>query len=395
MGTTLTKHILMIAYSNYRLDNRVRRVSKALASIGEYEVAVLAPKIEDYPRNYRVDGVNIMELNVSHYRGKSQLSYLMSYIKFFLYALFACTKLFVQGRVDIAHIHNMPDFMVFAALTPRLFGRKVILDIHDSMPETYSAKYSDKSNILFKLLCLEESLSCRFAQKIICVNHPQRDVLIERGIPGNKIHICINTPDEVWFNSNRCSKDKNENSRSFKLVYHGTLAKRLGIDLVIQAVSMLAGKIPDLEFHVIGSGDDSNDFATLARSLGIDDRIFFHKTIPHDCIAATLQGMQLGVVANRKNIATELMLPVKMLEYVALNIPVVVPRLKTIQFYFTDDMVIYFDPENVDSLVAAIREAYYNETKRLKQTENARRFLTRYGWDKHKYDLFSLYRSLA
>jgi glycosyltransferase involved in cell wall biosynthesis len=105
--------------------------------------------------------------------------------------------------------------------------------------------------------------------------------------------------------------------------------------------------------------------------------------------------MDLVVVPNRKNTATELMLPVKLLDSVALGIPVVVPRLKAIEYYFSDDMVFYFEPDNVDSLADTILYAYNNRDERIRKAENAKSFLEKYGWEKHKFDLINMYKSLS
>ncbi len=64
--------------------------------------------------------------------------------------------------------------------------------------------------------------------------------------------------------------------------------------------------------------------------------------------------MDIGVVGNRRSAAGDLMLPVKLLEYVSLGIPAVVPRLKAIEHYFSDEMVAFYEPDNVDSLADAI-----------------------------------------
>ena len=93
-------------------------------------------------------------------------------------------------------------------------------------------------------------------------------------------------------------------------------------------------------------------------------------------------------------IATELMLPVKMLEYIALDIPVIAPKLKTIEYYFDNEMVSYFEAESVESLSNAIKKLYYDENIRIKQTQKARKFLDKYGWEKHQKDLFALYAEL-
>ena len=104
--------------------------------------------------------------------------------------------------------------------------------------------------------------------------------------------------------------------------------------------------------------------------------------------------MDLGVIGNRKGNATELMFPVKMLEYVALEIPIVASRLRCIEHYFSEDMITYFEPENVNSLADAILKLYLDESKRKKQAKAAKKYLEKYGWEKHKMDLINLYRNL-
>ena len=139
------------------------------------------------PRTTQSNGVNVVELNVCRYRGKSISAYLavvpeISSLRHSAH----CSRLTLRDRIDVVHIHNMPDFLIFAAIVPRLLGRKVILDIHDSVPETFIGKFKSHSGLMFRLLCLEESICCRLAHRIICVNHPQRDVLVSRGISGTE-----------------------------------------------------------------------------------------------------------------------------------------------------------------------------------------------------------------
>ena len=104
--------------------------------------------------------------------------------------------------------------------------------------------------------------------------------------------------------------------------------------------------------------------------------------------------MDLGIVPNGRNIATELMLPVKMLECIALGIPVAAPRLKTISHYFTEEMVFFFEPDDVDSMSEAILAASASEESRLSKAREARRFLDMHGWESHKSAFMEMYRSI-
>ena len=107
-----------------------------------------------------------------------------------------------------------------------------------------------------------------------------------------------------------------------------------------------------------------------------------------------LAAMDVGVVGNRRNAATELMLPVKLMEYVALGIPVVAPRLRTIEHYFDDQMVSYFEPENVESLAEAIHSLYEDAEKRRCQALRAKGFLAIHGWEKQGPEFVKFYREL-
>jgi glycosyltransferase involved in cell wall biosynthesis len=219
--------------------------------------------------------------------------------------------------------------------------------------------------------------------------------MVGRGIPARKISIIMNVPKQEELNSTYKNNDVHIDPNAFNLVYHGTITKRLGIDLAIEALARLTTRIPHIRFYIFGINIDYNDCASLAERLGIENHVCFNKPIPLYQIVPILRNMHMGVVSNRKNIATELMLPVKLLEYIHLDIPVVAPRLKTIQYYFADDMVNYFEPGDVDSLADAIYNAYVHESNRKTYAEKARTHFKQYEWDRYERTLIHLYKSLS
>jgi glycosyltransferase involved in cell wall biosynthesis len=385
---TAPKRVCMIAYTNYPFDGRVRLEAESLVTWG-YEVWFLVPKEKATARTYTLSGVTVKEVNVGKYGDKNKLRYVFSYVAFLALALVECTRLFFRSRVRVIHVHNMPNALVFAAVIPRLLHCKVVLDLHDTVPETYQAKFGKISPMLLRFFCLEERICCSVADRIICVNHVQREAVIERGVPANKIATVITMPRFV-----RTLQTSKQDDHVFRMVNHGTMSKRLGNDLIIEAAAKLVHEIPGFQLHIIGGGENLSQLLSLSRSLNLGDHVYFHDGVRWDKLAEKLSSMDVGVVANRVNTATALMLPSKLIDYVVLGIPAIVPRLKAIEYYFSPDMVSYFDPEDVDSMVAATVSLYEDKARRERQAIAARRFLEENRWDDRRHGLKGLYEDL-
>jgi glycosyltransferase involved in cell wall biosynthesis len=393
-GVSGKAHVCMVAYTHYATDSRVRLEAETLAS-HSYRVLCLTTKNGGEPERFTLDGVEVRELGVKKYTGKSAAVYITSYLRFLLSASAACLRLLVRGELDVVHVHNLPDFLVFAGLVPRLAGKKVVLDVHDSLPETFGAKFSNGSFVR-RLLCLEEKVSALLAHKVICVNQPQRETLVGRGIPTQKTVISMNVPDPRLFGPTPGESLRPAEAGRLNLVYHGTMAQRLGVDLLIRAIPRVQERVPNVRLNLWGRGDDLATFQRLAETLGVQDAITFQSNgFPLEELAQQLTSMDIGVVGNRRTAAGDLMLPVKLLEYVAVGIPTVVPRLKAIQYYFSDEMVAYYEPEDVQSLSDAICRLHLDAERRGRQVTEARKFLATYGWERHSAELVTLYKQLV
>ena len=121
-----------------------------------------------------------------------------------------------------------------------------------------------------------------------------------------------------------------------------------------------------------GSGDYLPEAVELSSQLGLEDKVHFSRSFfPVEQIPEMVCGMDLGIVGNRRNLACDqYMLPVKLLEYVYLGVPVIAPRLQVIGRYFDDTMIRYYEPENVEQMADAIVELFHSreECERLART---------------------------
>jgi glycosyltransferase involved in cell wall biosynthesis len=220
--------VLAIAYTYYASDPRVMREAEAVAQHGE-EIEVLCLRKSGEPAQEMVEGVLVRHLPVQRYRGENTGFYIASYLWFLTVSFCAASLLHLRRQYQIVHVHTMPDFLVFAALVPRMFGAKVILDMHDFMPETFGTKFGS-GGFLWRLVLLTEKFSTRFAHHLITVHEPYVELIKSRGIPGDKITAILNLPDHHIFYPRPFNRDER-----FTIIYFGTLAERHGIDLFLRA----------------------------------------------------------------------------------------------------------------------------------------------------------------
>lgn len=345
----------MVVFSYYPADPRVRREAEALVEKGmTVDIFCLKKNGERFREDY--NGVNIYRLLISRIRA-GKLLYIFEYLIFVFIAFVTLSFNQAIKPYQVVHVHNMPDFLIFCATLPKLVGSKLILDLHDPMPEVYMAKYSiNYRNSLIKILLFLENISIKFADLIITPNTSFRNLFISRSCPDNKIHIVMNSPDEKIFQISRYVRDKNGGTtkNKFVVMYHGTITERNGLDIALDAISILRRKIPNLIFSVYGEGDYVDSFLQKAKLLNLTDLVYFHGYISLDKIPEKILSCDVGLIPNKSNPFTQINMPTRIFEYLSLRKPVIVPRTKGILDYFDDNSMFFFkagDPEGLAKVI--------------------------------------------
>lgn len=375
--------ILMAAYTNFRRDPRVRREAEALVEAG-HAVVFLARRQPDEVVRETLSGVDVIKLPGLTHDRSSIVGYLLDYAIFF--ALLSLHLAMHPRRYGLIHINNMPDFLVFATWLPRLLGVPVIHDIHDLMPELYQEKFpSGRMQWLIGCLRLQERWAARFASAVLTVEECLKDILSQRGVAARKIHVLMNLPDERIFTPGRRPRCKSA-EEPFVLVYHGTLAYRLGLDIAIEAVARARASIGPIELRIIGAGEERDRLIGLRDALGLQHEVTFSPGfVPVQDIPAMIADADVGIVPLRASAATDIMLPTKLLEYVQLGIPSIVPRTPTILRHFDEQMVEFFQADDAASLAKAIVRLHRDPGRRASLSANAHlRFGKAHTWTQHK-----------
>jgi glycosyltransferase involved in cell wall biosynthesis len=379
--------IAMVSYSFFEGDNRVLRYATTLAKRGDY-VDVFSLRRGSNPVEELFEGVHVHRLQDRVRDEKNQLSYGSRILQFLFRAMKQVARNDHEKPYDLLHIHSVPDLMVFSALVPRLRGTPVILDIHDILPELYASKFNAGENSpLFRAMVGIERISTRFASHVIIANDLWRERLISRGLAPDKCTVLLNSPDRSVFT--RSSKPEPIGDK-FKILYPGSINWHQGLDLAIQAFAIISEQIPQAEFHIHGEGPQKMELVKLIQRLGMERRIFINPMLPLSDMPKVMEGANLGVVPKRKDNFGNEAFSTKILEFMAMGVPVVVADTTIDKYYFDDSVVKFFSGGNPSDLANKMLEIIQNPAARLQQIENASRFVEKIDWDVKQHEYLAL-----
>ncbi len=381
LSNPVRKKHCMIVHAYYPLgETRVQREAEALLQHG-YEVDVICLRGKNQPAQDTAKGVNIYRLPVKRSLKKTLTVQLLEYLFFFFLAMLKVFKLHWQQGYKVIQLHNPPDFLVFSAWLPKLFGARVILDLHDLMPEFYMGRFQQgKNSFSVRLICLQERLACGFADSVITVSHHWRQALIARGVAAEKINVVMNVADDRIFFPSPTPKHP-EADGALRLIYHGTVTQRYGLDLVLQAMAKLRRQAPELHLTILGDGDDMDALMQLAQDLSLDSQVTFCREMrPAEDLPAFILAADAGIVPYRNDPFTDTLVPTKLLEYAALGLPSIAARTTAISEYFDDTMVKFFSPGSVDDLTRCLLTLYTNRAQLAQLAVGIQKFNQQYRW---------------
>jgi glycosyltransferase involved in cell wall biosynthesis len=396
----------VVLYSYYASDPRPRREAEALNRAGAEVDVICLRKDKSEPTFEKLDGVNVFRIPLKRRRA-GKLTYMLQYASFLAASFILLGLWSVKKRYRLVHVHNMPDFLVFSGLIPRLRGAKVILDLHDPMPELFRSIYHLQENhFIVRWLQKMERHSISFADLILTPNIAFKELFKSRSCPPNKIQTVMNSPEAAIFSAHNAEGANGHNHskpdssqlkgrNGFKLMYHGLIVERHGLDLAVEALASLKSRIPGIELHLYGEHTDYLDkILAMAQRLDLGNAIQFHgfKTLQE--IAADISKMDLGIVPNRLTVFTEINFPTRIFEYLAIRKPVLVPRTRGISDYFREDEILYFEPNNVNDLAARIEWAYQHPSELRQLTENGCRIYKNNCWEQEQEKFLGMVANL-
>ena len=360
-------------------------------------VRVLCTKQRGQRKKITISGVGYYRLPIISNK-RDNIIKLFNFIFFPILSFITLSLLYAKKRCQIIHVHNPPDFIILAAIPFKIFfGTKIILDLHDMLPEAVSSNFELGNNHIFvRIARLIERFAIKCSDAIICTNTYDKEIILSRNIiDPEKIFIVMNTPDMELFKIEHVKKEDFGLGNKFIIVFEGTIWKRRGIQTVIDTVEKLKDKIP-IYFVILGDGPDLDYLKNIVNDKNLNAFIEFTGWVDLKTLSEYISISDVCIIPFLKTKVNERGVPNKLFEYIVHEKPVIASRLTGMSLTLSDKEVLFFEPRNANDLAEKILWCYDNPREIKKMVENAKqRYEKEYTWDKMEKELYKCYESVV
>jgi glycosyltransferase involved in cell wall biosynthesis len=364
-------------------DVRVRREINALADAG-HQVTVICMRSPGRARREWYGPVEIHRLPMTHRRG-GILRYLFEYVAFPVLAGLYLAALDLRRRFELIQVNTIPDWLVFAALGPRLRGVPVVLDLHELMPEFFASKFrTTLRHPAVRALAALEQASIRFADVAMTCTDEMRDAFVSRGADPARLGVVMNSSEEAIFDPESHPPRRGRRNGRFSLICHGTIEERYGLDTIIRALDRLDDRIPGLTLDIYGDGSYVQELRGMVEQFGLGDRVSFNGFVPVDQLVAAIADADAGVVAMKRDAFRDLTQCNKMFDLITMRRPVICSRTTSVMASFPDDCFHYFDADDDADLARAIEEMFAQPQLGPRLVERAEEQNQAYRWSRQR-----------
>lgn len=391
------KRVAMVTFSHYPGDPRPRRAIDALVSQGMHVDLVCLEDVKS-PRREVSQSIDVLRVPIKNRRG-GKLAYAYQYSVFILISSLIFAWRTLTRGYDLVYVHNMPDILVVSALAPKLFGAKVILDLHDPMPELMTTIFGlKKESFGVRLISWIEKWSMARADSVLTVNLQCKKIFSGRSCSSEKIGVVMNSPDEKIFplrEVRAATRSKEDPGGRFVIMYHGSIVERNGLDLAVEALSKVKETVPSAELRVYGpSTPFLESVMENAKTKGLTESVRYLGPRRLEELIREIEDCDVGVIPNHRNSFTEINTPTRIFEYLSLGKPVIAPRTPGIQDYFDEESLLFFEPGNPEGLARSIEYAFRQPARLGEIARRGQEVYGEHNWTNERRQLIGIVGNL-
>jgi len=364
-----TKKVCILTSVHPVFDGRIfHKEAKTLVKAG-YDVTLIA----QHNKEEVVDSVRIIPLPKPRNRFERMTK--------IVWQLF---NLSLKEKADVYHFHD-PE-LIPVGLGLKLFGKKVIYDVHEDVPQQILNKDWIGSSIVRKIMSFFfkgfESLSCIFFNGIIAATPD-----IAKKFPPKKTIILRNFPILELIDK---TEPININKQRPIIIYAGGLSKIRGIKEIIQAMEFIGGKA---ELWLLGKWENE-EFKKECENLEGWKYIKYLGYVPYGKHYAFIKITNIGIANYLPVPNSRRSMPNKPFEHMACSLPMVMSNFPYWKEIF-GECALFANPYDPKDIAEKILNLLNNLDKAKILGNNGRKLIEeKYNWEIESKKLLEVYEKL-
>lgn len=297
----------------------------------------------------------------------------------YFFDLFLTVKWILNNKGCFDLFVGVDSLNCFAGIILKKIGKlkKVIFYTIDYVPKRFNNKILNNIYHWFDKFCLRHAdetwnVSKRIAKGRENVKGLRQDVYNKQKV----------VPIGVWFNKiKRLPFDK---INKHQLFFVGYLAKKQGVQLVLEAISDIIKKIPDFHFLIVGGGEYEQVLREKARLMNLERYVTFTGWIKdRDQLDQMMADSALSIAMYNKNLddLTYYADPTKLKDYLSAGLPILLTDVPHNAYEIQDKKCGIIIDYNKDEIVKAIISLLENENKLREYRKNALDYIRQFDWN--------------
>ena len=302
-------------------------------------------------------------------------------------------------------IHTTTDFSnALAVMTvAKAFGIPWVYEVRGQLADTWASTRPEgvKTSQRYRLFREREAFVASQATHVLTLGEAMKAELVGLGVPSEKISLAPNAIGDSYLDEPiESTQARQMLGLSTEHQYVGTVSSLVayeGLDLLIQAAAELIPENPKLRVLIVGSGVEANNLKELSKSLGIYEQCIFPGRVPRNDARTYHCALDIFVVPRRNLPVTQAVTPLKPVEALACEVPVIAADLPALrELVLPGETGLLVPPDDSHHLAHAIRALLNDPSKRASMGAAGRKqMLAERTWKANAQMLSETYKLIS
>lgn len=218
----------------------------------------------------RMNGTEITRLAIYPSHDRSALRRIASYCSFMITSFLYLTLR--ARRSELIYVYYPALTAGLAAVAVKLFRRTpILLDMQDMWPDSLGSSGMMRNRFLLGIVNAACNLLYRHCAHILVQSPGFKALLIERGVPAEKISVVYNWAEETPMATDRSLPEGFDPDDGFRVLFAGNMGILQQLDTAIDAAAKLQVAHPDCMFYFMGDGIDRDRLIQRVGDLGLSN----------------------------------------------------------------------------------------------------------------------------